>query len=115
MRFLTFIFLLMTAFAATQANAYQGVMIPGENGEVIIQPLTSICEQTPAPTSDDMTLGYCDPQTMACPNGYKAVPKYCWGGFKKGFYQCGHACREKNPKCRWGDYSDPCRRGGGHR
>lgn len=94
------VLLAMVLLGSLTASAYQGVLVENDNGISVIQPLKQYCEDSP-------TDEYCFPRSGRCPEGWSEASKYCWGGWKRGFYRCGPACRDKRP-CEWGDHSDRC-------
>ncbi|MBO9668265.1 MAG: hypothetical protein J7501_15800 [Bdellovibrio sp.] len=105
--------LLALTLVGSFAHAFEGVFIPQKNGELKIQPLHQKCDETPQPATVGEeqarleTQGYCNPGTTKdCPKGYQATSKFCWGGWHRGFYKCGYACRSINPDCQRG-YNHP--------
>lgn len=93
------------AFSFTAvAHAYEGVMISNQYGEVEMKALTQVCADNQAEVS-----AVCKPAAKVCPKGYHKTAKYCWGGWKKGIYKCGYACRDINPDCQRGYNHEDCR------
>ncbi|WP_413587346.1 hypothetical protein [Bdellovibrio sp. HCB274] len=102
MKLLSMLILSLTIFAAS-AQAYEGTMQYSADGSFLIKPLAAQCtpdigDQVSPPSS-------CKPSGKACPEGYTRSRKYCWGGWKKGFYYCGVACNRLQ-NCKWGPHGD---------
>ncbi|UOF00620.1 hypothetical protein [Bdellovibrio reynosensis] len=109
-KFFSTLLVLMTLSSA--ALAYEGIAVLGLDGKTTIQQLNGSCdEDAPQPTNGKADT--CDSKGKGCPSGYVALKKYCWGGWRHGFYHCGTACKERQPDCVWGHNSYICNNGMG--
>ncbi len=82
--------LLAVALFSSGALAFEGSMHIDANGSVQLIPIQRDCSQ-PQPQSMQPTQN-CNPETAGCPSGYHMASKYCWGGWHRGFYNCGSLC-----------------------
>ncbi|QDK45235.1 hypothetical protein DOM22_08740 [Bdellovibrio sp. ZAP7] len=102
MKFLSTLVLLF-AFLGSAAHAYQGTLEFTQDGSVVVKPLSVKC--TPDIADQDNAPSSCVPTGKDCPEHYTHSRKYCWGGWKRGFYHCGYACNRK-AECKWGPHGD---------
>lgn len=102
MKFLSTL-ILMIAFLGSTAQAFEGTMHFAADGSVVIKPLAVKCTPDIADQEDPPTS--CSPTGKKCPAHYTYSRKYCWGGWRKGFYHCGYACNILQ-ECKWGPHGD---------
>ncbi|MBO9668268.1 MAG: hypothetical protein J7501_15815 [Bdellovibrio sp.] len=91
-------YILMTVaviFTALNAQAFEGVLRPQLNGDVVVQQVKTICEEQPPMAGENGVDVICRPADgKHCAPGYKRMHKYCWGGLNKGLYRCGYVCEK---------------------
>lgn len=80
-------------FAA--ASSIEGSFQMLANGDIKITPAKVVCEDQGVTAGDNERWEVCRPADgVSCGEGYQRMKKYCWGGFKKGFYRCGYVCEK---------------------
>ena len=111
--------ILSVSLMGTSAQAYEGLFVPDENGQMKFEPLgrnhhVKQCwdepdeEVVPASySSNDRTRNddrygrnrsgtswaWCDPGNRECPRDLIKSRRYCWRGWSQGWERCGYRCR----------------------
>lgn len=106
----------------TAAQAYEGLFVPDENGQMKFEPLgrghsippcwedngdepvpthygdRSWARKSPRERWDERNRSgtawkWCDPGERACPHDMRRSVRYCWEGWRQGWERCGYRCR----------------------